>query len=616
KVGKPLNQYIESDVVFELEVTPNRGDCLSHIGVAREIASLLNKTISRSPISLDMNSTNIKEKLSVKILNKKNCSQYMARMIEGVKVESSPKWLQDRLIAIGLKPINNIVDATNYIMYDLGQPLHAFDASTIEGKEIIVRKSMINESIVTLDGVERKVSDSILITDKSKPLAIAGVMGGKNSEVSENTTSIVIESAEFDRKHIRKAIKTLGLNTEASYRFERGIDSGSVEYALNKAAKMVKEMAGGNILSGVARDGERPENASLIIPYDKINNFIGLTLSDSEINRILNSLSFDIKNNVCVVPLWRHDIGIWQDLAEEVARIYGYSRIEPLSLLETKPPKKSEYYHKEALKDVLVDSGFTEVVNYPYLSELDIKSVKLNTKNLLEIANPIQPENKYLRNSLVPGLLKSIAKNSSFDPILLFETGKTFSKKAETDNLGIVASGKGAKELIENVIDNICSKFKIARSNLLIDELSQDNLLKFKIRKLSVFVIEVNLDKIMQSKMRVNDAALSLKISGKKVNYRPISKFPAVTRDLAFILDKNLKSNNIESVIQETSELINRVELFDEFASDRFGVNKKNIAYHIYLQHPEKTMTDKEADQIIKSVIKNIESKFKAKLRS
>lgn len=614
EVGKPLNHYLESDKVFELEITPNRGDCLSHIGIAREIAALTNSSVSKTPIALDMNATNIKEHLSVKINDKKLCPSYMARMIQGVKVGPSPSWLEERLAKLGIKPINNIVDVTNFIMYDLGQPLHAFDAGKIEGKEIIVRKSNPKEKIKTLDGVEREVRDAIVIADKKKAIAIAGVMGGQNSEILENTTAILIEAAEFNRKNIRKTAKDLGLATEASYRFERGIDSGGIEYALNKAAKMIQEVAEGRILSGIAKAGEKPENKKLKIEYKKINNMIGLDLHESEVNRILKSLGFEIKGSECIVPAWRHDIEIWQDLAEEAARIYGYSKIKQTPLEEAKLAKKSPYYYKEAIKDILKEAGFTETINYPYLSEAEIKLADLKAKDLLEIVNPIQPENKYLRNSLAPGLLKSIAKNPSVDPVLLFESGKTFFKKTESSNLAIVASGKGSKEAIGDAVDMIEDKLKINRKYLSVREVSLEDLKKFKIRKPSAYVLEIMVDELL-SKMKFKPENLILKLSKKQVNYKAVSKFPSATRDLAFVVNREINSTEVEDAIAGTSDLISRVELFDEFASNKFGVNKKNIAYHIYLQHPEKTMTDKGADGIIKDIISKIEDKFKAELR-
>ncbi len=614
EVGKPLNHYVESDTVFELEITPNRGDCLSHIGIAREIAALTNSSVSKTPIALDMNSANIKEHLSVKINDKKICPSYMARMVQGVKVGPSPSWLKERLVKLGIKPINNIVDITNFIMLDLGQPLHAFDAGKIEGKEIIVRKSNPNEKIKTLDGILRPVKDAILIADKKKAIAVAGVMGGQNSEISENTTSIILESAEFNRKNIRKTVKDLGLVTEASYRFERGIDSGGVEYALNKAAKMIQEAAEGRILSGIAKAGEKTGNQKLKIEYNKIKNMIGLDLAESEINHILKSLGFEIKGNECIVPAWRHDIEIWQDLAEEVARVYGYSKIKQIPLQEAKPAKKSPYYYKEALKDILKDAGFTETINYPYLSEAEVKSANLKVKDLLEIVNPIQPENKYLRNSLAPGLLKSIAKNSSVDPVLLFELGKTFFKKTESSNIAIAASGKGSKEAIGDAVDRIEDKLKINRRYLSVREVPLEDLKKFKIRKPSAHMLEIMVDELLP-KMKFKPEDLILKSNKKQVSYKTVSKFPSVTRDLAFIVDREINSIEVEDAIVSTSGLISRVELFDEFASNKFGANKKNIAYHIYLQHPEKTMTDKEADGIIKDIVSKIEEKYKAELR-
>lgn len=612
-IGKSLASYISKEAVLELEITPNRGDCLSHIGVAREIAAFSNKQITKKPISLNMSGANVKDTLEVEIEDKKLCPQYMARVIDGVKIAPSPKWLQERLLSIGQKPINNIVDVTNYIMYDLGQPLHAFDAAKIEGKKIIVRKSKKAEKIETLDGIERQLNDAIVISDPKKAVAIAGIMGGKNSEVTESTTKIILESAEFERKSIRKTKKELGLLTDASYRFERGIDSGSVEYALNKATSLINEIAGGNILSGIAQDGTRPQNQTLKIEYAKINKLVGLSLDDAEINRLLKSLGFEIKGDECIIPLWRHDIEVWQDLAEEVARLYGYDKITHLPVTESKLPKKSEYYYREKLKDILADDGLNEVINYPYLSEADVNSFKLSKSLLVEIANPIQPEYKYLRNSLYSGLLKSVAKNPSFDQVFLFEFGKVFTSKKESTHLGLIAAGKNADQMIEKAITDLINVIDIKKNNYEKIVVEKQILDSFKIRKAVVQYFEIDLEMV---NFKLKEKDLNFSKSSKNIVYRPVSKFPAVTRDLAFIVDSKVKSDALIETIYGLSEQINRVELFDEFASDKFGKGKKNIAYHIYLQNLEKTMTDKEADEIINQIIKSIEKNYGAKLRS
>lgn len=605
EVGKTLNYYMSKDATLELEITPNRGDCLSHVGVAREIAAFTDQVLVKKPVSLPMSSTNVKDALTVEIEDLALCPQYMARVIEGVKIAPSPQWLCDRLIAIGQKPINNIVDATNYIMYDLGQPLHAFDAEKIENKKIIVRSAKARESIVTLDGAERKLNGALVIADAKKPIAIAGIMGGKNSEVTEGTTKIILESAEFDRKSIRKSKKDLDLTTEASYRFERGIDSGGVEYALNKAVALIKEIAGGAILSGIASDGKRPGASKVKIEYKKINNLCDLELGEAEINKFLKNVGFAIEKDEAIVPLWRHDIEAWQDLTEEVARLYGYNKIDPIPVPQSALPKKSDFYCKEALKNVLINFGFSEVINYPYLSETDVKKLKLDDKKLLEIASPIQPENKYLRQSLMPGLLKSIAKNPSFDQVFIFEIGRVFNQGKESTHLAIAAAGRNAKEAAE--------KINASGIGIKMAELAKDILNAYKIRKPVVYFVEVDLSGIM---LKFTEKELYLSGSKKKIIYHPVSKFPSVTRDLAFIVNKSIKTELIEQEISIISDSINRVELFDEFASDKLGVGNKNIAYHIYLQKMERTMTDVEAELIVKEIIKKIEKQFKAKLRS
>lgn len=613
EVGKSYSEYLSTDAVFELEVTPNRGDCLSHIGIAREIAAFSDKQLSKKPITLPMSGTKIKDILSIEIADTELCPQYMARVLQNVKVAESPKWLQDRLIAIGQKPINNIVDATNYIMFDLGQPLHAFDANKIEGKKIIVRKSKQGERITTLDGTERVLRGDLVISDAKKAVAIAGIMGGRNSEVSASTTSIILESAEFNRKSIRKSKKELGMPSEASYRFERGIDSGSVEYALNNAAHLINEIAGGSILSGIAKEGKRPDHKTLKIEYSKINKLTGLNLSNQEMNHYLKNLGFEIGNGTATVPLWRHDIEFWQDLTEEVARLNGYDKITPIPVPKTTSPKKSDFYYKEAIKNVLIANSFVETMNYPYLSEKDIKNLNLPKKELVEITNPIQPEYQYLRNSLAGGLLKSVAKNPSFDQVSLFEIGHVFKGNKEETYLGIITAGKNAKDLIEKAILSL-KNIITAKANIWNPkEVSKDELSMYKIRKGEAYYIELSLTEI---KVNINEEDLALALPKEKATYRPVSRFPSVTRDLAFIVDKTIKSDQIKESVYAISELINRVELFDEFSSDKLGKDKRNLAYHIYMQKMDRTMTDKEADEIINETIKKIELEFKAKLRS
>jgi len=614
EIGKSLSGYLGSDTVIELDITANRGDCLSHLGVAREIAAFENISTKREPIALSKTETaHSSTKISVEITSPDLCLQYLSRVITGVKIGPSPKWMQDRLIACGAKPINNVVDVTNYILLDLGHPMHAFDWKKIKDSKIIIRRAKKNEDIVTLDGELRRLNpDMLVIADSEKSLAVAGIMGGKNSEVDESTEIIVMEAAQFDRKSIRSTAKSLNLSTEASYRFERGVDSGAIEYAINKAADLIVQTAGGKVLQGIVQSGEKPSKIELQIEHEKICRLLGEEIDSEQINHILRHLGFVVNGNAVTVPLWRHDVSIWQDLAEEVGRIVGYDKIKPLALTKTNSAEKTFYYFVENIKDSLVSAGYSETMNYPFLSDADVIAARLKPENLLEVANPMQSENKYLRNSLIPGLLKNIAKNPSFDPVQIFEVGHVFSKTAESTNIAVATAGKTSDDhlkAVDRIIAELGGKESVKMSEFLRDDLHQ-----YKIKKPVVWISEINLSKI--SAGAKIDQGLALKINKNAVVYRGVSKYPAVTRDLAFIVDKKIDAAKVSETIYTISEMINRVELFDEFASDKFGVGKKNIAYHISLQSKDRTLNDQEAEEVIKKIVKNIESSFLAKLRN
>ena len=340
-----------------------------------------------------------------------------------------------------------------------------------------------------------------------------------------------------------------------------------------------------------------------------------MQLSESEINRILNSLGFEIKNSIAVVPKWRKDVGIWQDLAEEVGRIYGYDKIIPIPLSKTEPKKKSDFFKKEWIKDLLVALGFVEVSNYAFLSQTDIEAAQLKPKDLLEVANPLQLENKYLRNSLIPKLLSNVAKNPTFDPVLLFEVGKVFDKENEKLSLGVVSSGKNSFDFIDKAANQLANSLKIKRSEIEISELKREDLQRFKIKKPLVYAFQIDLSPSL-AKLKIADRELELRISDKKIHYRPISKYPSIVRDIAFIVDRSIGAEDIADEIYTVSNEINRVELFDEYVSDKIGMNKKSLAYHLYLESMDRTLTDQEAESIMKKIIKKIENKFSATLRS
>ncbi|OQA04661.1 MAG: Phenylalanine--tRNA ligase beta subunit [bacterium ADurb.Bin400] len=421
-----------------------------------------------------------------------------------------------------------------------------------------------------------------------------------------------MESAVFDSTDIRRTSKKLGLSTDASYRFERGIDAGMTERAIERAAQLIIEIAGGKIVSEVIRVGNARTETTLSTEYNKINQLTGLSLTKDEINQILERLGFSINQEQCQIPSWRHDIGIWQDLSEEVARIIGYDRIPKHALPESEAPERSTFHKKEMIKDYLVTLGFSEVYNYPFLSEKELRIGHFEPSSLLEVSNPAQSENKYLRSTLVPGLLKSISKNPVFDPVLIFEIGNTFSINAENTMLGIAASGKNAKKIIHQAVSMLTDLCEQSEKVIAVQEIAGEELAKHKIRKPAVYIIETNLSTLLSS---IDTHSIKLKNETHKVHYRPVSPYPVVSRDIAFIIDSSVSTELVANTIYNTSEYIILAELFDEFVSDKFGNNKKSLAYHLYLQHPSRTLTDIEAENVLSNLVSKLANKYQIKIR-
>jgi len=564
-----------------------------------------------------MISDKIANRISLEVQSSKLAPKYQLRLIDRVKVGKSPEWLQNRLKRVGLKPINNIVDITNYIMLDLGQPLHAFDFNKISGKKIIVREALKGEKIQALDNIFYQLDNKeLVIADSKKVLAIAGIIGGKNSEIDSESNTILLEAAVFDRRSIRKTSKIHNITTDASYRFERDIDPAGVEYALNKAAKLMSEIANGRVYSGILKSDSLTDASKIKIESKKINRLLGVDLSDNEMRNIFCLLGFTVTGDYLSVPSWRHDINLWQDLAEEVGRIYGYNRIKFLPIKNEKPSKNNSYFLKEALKDCLFSSGFTETISYSFFSEAEVKSSTKKQRELLEVKNPVQPENRYLRDSLLPSLFLVVAKNALFNPISIFELNSVYTTRGEEKLLAVVVDAKDKKIVdlkIDQAITGLQNKLaekiqiKIEKNYLTTAEIN-----KYRIKKSVVGFFEINLLPTIEKTKKVNFELIKDK---KSVRYRPISKYPSVIRDLAFVVDKKHKPESIIDTIYETSDQVNRVELFDKFTSDKLGKEKVSYAFHLYLQNPERTMVDFEADEIINKIVNIIKSSFSGELR-
>lgn len=589
--------------VLDFEITPNRGDLLSIVGMAREIAALYDTDVKKEEINID--SEDLGKNIDIKIADKKACPRYTARIIDNVKVGETSQQIKDYLATYGFRSLNNIVDITNYVMLITGQPLHAFDYDKILDGVMNIHLSKSGEEVMTLDGKNHVLNDdTIIIEDDEKIYDLAGIMGGIKSEVDDNTKTIVLQGAVFDPVLIRRASKYLNHITDASYRYERGVDYNGTVYSVDLAAFLIKETSA-DVKIGELIDIKSEEYKPTKIELDisKVNKLIGIEIDTDTANNYLSKLGFRIDGNKVTVPSYRYyDVKIWQDLAEEVARVYGYNKI-PKNEMEkvlTNLNDKSDWSKRETIKDILKEIGLTETYSYSFVDYDKLEMLGFDLKNCVETANPISPELKYLRPSLLPSLLAQVAKNPWAPEIGIFEIEKVFTRDAEKWQLGVVTVGKN-----ENLLSSALQSLNL---NLKIENPEQKVLDAYKIRRpIKFFISDVN-------DIKIDIKKLDYEISKNK--YTPISKYPPTIRDLAFIVNSKIDSTFVALEIKKVSEDILLVELFDEFSSDKFGNDNKNIAFHIWIQNMGGPVDEKEAQKIIGKIIQLVEDRFQAKLRS
>ena len=619
---------VDQDWVLDIDVLPNRAsDCFSHLGIARECAALLNYKLQIPNYKQIPNSKfQTKDFVSVDIRCQQACLRYTIKVITDVKVEDSPKWLKDRLNACGLKSINNIVDIANYIMLETGQPFHAFDFEKIKNKAIIIRKAKKGEKITTLDERNYDLNEDILVVaDLEKPLAIAGIKGGKIAGIDNKTKIIVLESANFSPGIIRKGSEKLNLRTDASMRFEQGIDFNLTELAIDRACYMLQKIASGNVAQGLVDFYPKkalPKQIKLDLAY--VERLLGVKIPAKEVKNILEKLNFKMMGlrnpSLVEVPTFRLDISIQEDLIEEIARIYGYEKIKPIfPIASLIPPQKNlEIFWENMAKDILKEAGFAEVYNYSMVGEKE--------RELIELENPVSIEYKYLRPSLIPNLLKNIQRNQKhFKEIKIFELGKIFEKSAkEKKMLTGILTGE-VFYYVKGVVDLLLNKLGISnvwydefqptpeesnlniwhsekRAEIKVDseeigflgEISSHILTQMKI-KTKVVVFDINFEKLQ-------------KLASEENEYRPISKFPAAIRDLAILVPLQVKVAEVLNKIQLAGgNLVKDVDLFDIYEGENIPGDKKNFAFHIIYQAENKTLLSKEIDEIHQKIIKALE---------
>jgi phenylalanyl-tRNA synthetase beta chain len=644
-----------NDVVFEVAITPNRADALSHIGVARDLSALLNKDLKFPEVVLNESLKKANEFAEVEIIDSVNCPRYVGKVISNVEIKESPEWIKTRLKSIGLRPINNVVDVTNYILYEVGQPLHAFDLDNLAGRKIVVRGATQDEKFVTLDSKERKMRTSdLMICDSAKPVAIAGVMGGENSEVTPETKNILIESAYFNPSSVRKTAKHLGLSTDASYRFERGTDPLNTIWAAKRAAQLIQQTAGGEIAaSEIDAYPNIIKEKNCVLRYARIEKILGYKISNEIVEQILTRLGFKTisKTNteLCVtVPAYRHDIEREIDLIEEIARIYGYDKIPENSKIPiTLEEKVDQSAFNDLIRELLNALGFYEIITNTLIDE----STANLYENSIPLLNPQNSEMSHLRPSLIPGMLRAISTNLKVNEynLNLFEIGKTFWKLNnepisdfkdfnESEHVLIALTGnpigdewyekkrmydlydlKGCVEELFNKLIygselkynytftdfSINQGFELLISDKIVGwggQISSNLLDKYDVSQ-NVFIIQLNLDALK-------------KIEQSMRNFKELLKFPKVYRDFSFILDDTVIVESVVSIIRKaSSNLLHNIKLFDIFQSESLGKEKKSLAFQLEYFDQKRTLTEEEVDKDFRNAIKAVEQQLKAQLR-
>lgn len=655
-LGMAFSEYIKCDTVFDLEITPNRPDLLSHIGIAREIAALAGTKVNY-PVS-EVNAVSKISADTVEIRDGALCPRYTARIIRNVRVAESPAWLQERLKSVGLRPINNIVDITNFILLELGQPLHAFDLALLDGGKIIVRRATEGEKIIALDGKEYKLKGSnLVICDVRKPVALAGIMGGEHSGVTEKTTDVLLESAYFNPSNIRSSSRELGISSDSSYRFERGVDFDMVLKASDRASDLILELAGGEATEMLDVCVSRPEIKPVHCRFDKMRKTLGISISNGDITDIFKRLELgvsDIGHESCnVIPTsFRGDLKVEADLAEEVGRIYGIGKI-PLLTVSAIPGgsfKQDAYSPIEEARNQLLALGLFEAMNYSYADEKAALADSAYSKDyLLAMSNPISHESAYMRPSLLSGILRSVEHNISRKntDLALFEIGKVFcgdtklgteekleccialtgrkhperfsSEKKELydfyDLKGLLEtwleyrkiSGCEFRKLKENAPGNFtegASAELVAGGERIavLGEVSE-RLTKGMRMQYPLFIAVVQIERLIA-------------LPTPKIQYSPISQFPPVSRDVAMIVPEELAHSRITEFIADLKiPNLEKVEIFDEFRDEQMGAGKKSLAYSLTFRSPDRTLTDSEVNASHEKVREKLKNELQAELR-
>ena len=658
-IGQAGSKYfdIKTDTVFEIGLTPNRTDAMSHIGVARDLKAALNSKDhnlkmclpSVKDFSIDSNSLEIK----VDVQTPELCPRYSGLTISNITVKDSPEWLKNRLLSIGINPINNIVDITNYVLHETGQPLHAFDANKIDGNTIIVKTAKSKSKFITLDESERELSvEDLMICNENEPMCIAGVFGGLKSGVNENTTTIFLESAYFNPISVRKTAKRHILSTDASFRYERGCDPNITVYALKRAAILIKEICNAEITSDIIDFYPKPiENVNVNFSFDSLNKIAGEKINKDLVKKILKNLEINIVEDsgdslILSIPTYRVDVTREIDVIEEVLRIYGFNTIalpDKLSTSITISNSIDSYKLKKVLSNLLASNGFNEIMNNSLTKSSYNKFIEeFKDENNVNILNPLSSDLNIMRRTLLFSALESVEYNNNRknSNLKFFEFGKSyqiFDKYEENQHLYLTITGNKyeenwnvknekvdfffIKEMVHTILSRLgLTKYKVKEVNtnglssglmysvkkkpLVYFGNVDSNILKsYKIRN-SVFIADFNWDLILDL------------VGNNKIVYKPVNKFPIIRRDLSLLINQDVSFSQLEKIARSVNNsLLQEVNLFDVYIGDKLPDNKKSYAISFVFEDNSKTLTDYQIDEVMKKLIAEFESSVGAEIR-
>ena len=651
ELGKDIVEILNlKEDIIDFEITPNRPDCLSIEGLGRETAVSLNKEFKNPRKNIDELKIEDKkdlEGLTVDITAPDLCYRYIARIVKNVKIGSSPEWMKRRLKACGVRSINNIVDITNYVMLEMGQPMHAFDINSIEGKHITVRRAKNGEIITTLDEQERKLDENdLVISDEKKAVAIAGVMGGLNSEIEQDTKTVVFESAVFNGGSVRKTAKKVGLRTESSSRFEKGLSAENALRAINRAVELVELIGAGEVVDGKIDVYPTKQKINKIpLEVERINNLLGIKLSKQEMIDTLEKLEIKVENDMAIAPYFRMDLEFVADIAEEILRFYGYDNLETtlVNADTTIGIRNKEQKIQKKIREVLVNSGLSEIYTYGFVSEKDLEKSNIQEelkKYAITIQNPLSDDYKLMRPTTVPSMMQILANNANKknQNVKLFDISRNYKNinnevqngevPLQEDILTIGMYGEDVdfytlKGLIENVLETIsvnrydiekeaennsyhpgrCANLKVGIDTIAtIGEVHPEVLMNYDIEK-RAYLAEVNVTKLV-------------KYARENKKYVEVPKFPAVERDIAVIVDETVEVGKIEKIItKKGKKQLESVKLFDIYRDDKIGENKKSVAYSLIFRDKNKTLSDDEINVAMENIIAELKKEVGAELR-